>query len=71
MHMMSLHAMLCCLGTCRCRAYVPCCVSKAYLGSVENCWPKAGLQAELMALAALGGSIAVQLGEQVAGVYSR
>ena len=41
----------------------------ACLGPVEDGGPQAGVQAELMALAALGRGIAVELGEQVAGVH--
>ena len=41
----------------------------ACLGPVEDGGAQAGVQAELMALAALGRGVAVELGEQVAGVH--
>lgn len=41
----------------------------ACLGPVEDGGPQAGVQAELVPLAALGRGVAVELGEQVAGVH--
>ena len=41
------------------------------LSPVEYGRPQAGVQAKLVTLAALGRSVAVELGEQVAGVHRR